>query len=537
MGELSARMMVTGGNVTGIVDQLETEGPGRAQRAPSDRRAFRVRLTPPAAPVPPQWPPVHEAWIVELLRRLGPAQKNQVHGLLATLKPHQHLDAAARRTHDPRDGFAPSGGNRRTTAELEAAHFGWRVEGRVGVITLNRPERKNPLTFDSVRRAARSVPHARPCRRRARGGGSGRRAATSARRRRARDHRPAGGHAHAGPARLHAHDRRSGEGDARLPASPSSPRSMACARRRRDRRDGVRPARRHGAQQGGVSVHARRPGWLRHGRLRHAAAHRRPGRAPSCFTPAARCPARRRWPGVSNRLAEPEALGRGHRHRAPNCRRPELRPRDDQAHAAPGVVHGRDEAIEAEAQAQAICMATQDFRAPTRPSSTAQPVFQPVFEGDRRMKHHLDWPFFEDAPPRTGGAPRRLVAQHLRMPATTPTSMRNAATLVRALGAAAGCAMRWPARRTAARPRPSTRARSACCARRWPATAWPISPSRCRGWARARSRWRARPRSASAGCRAWRGLGDRGLRAVRARGRIDVGAMRCAARATTATPS
>ena len=28
-------------------------------------------------------------------------------------------------------------------------HFLWRMEGKVGVITLNRPERKNPLTFDS----------------------------------------------------------------------------------------------------------------------------------------------------------------------------------------------------------------------------------------------------------------------------------------------------------------------------------------------------------------------------------------------------
>jgi len=28
-------------------------------------------------------------------------------------------------------------------------HFLWRREGRVGLITLNRPERKNPLTFDS----------------------------------------------------------------------------------------------------------------------------------------------------------------------------------------------------------------------------------------------------------------------------------------------------------------------------------------------------------------------------------------------------
>src|SRR6201994_532472 len=31
----------------------------------------------------------------------------------------------------------------------EPKHFLWRQEGKVGVITLNRPERKNPLTFES----------------------------------------------------------------------------------------------------------------------------------------------------------------------------------------------------------------------------------------------------------------------------------------------------------------------------------------------------------------------------------------------------
>jgi enoyl-CoA hydratase/carnithine racemase len=34
-------------------------------------------------------------------------------------------------------------------AGFRPAHFGWNVEGRVGTVTLNRPERKNPLTFDS----------------------------------------------------------------------------------------------------------------------------------------------------------------------------------------------------------------------------------------------------------------------------------------------------------------------------------------------------------------------------------------------------
>ena len=40
-------------------------------------------------------------------------------------------------------------GNRRPLAGYAAQHFLWQVEGGVGTITLNRPERKNPLTFDS----------------------------------------------------------------------------------------------------------------------------------------------------------------------------------------------------------------------------------------------------------------------------------------------------------------------------------------------------------------------------------------------------
>ena len=33
--------------------------------------------------------------------------------------------------------------------ERQARHFRWRVEGKVATVTLDRPERKNPLTFDS----------------------------------------------------------------------------------------------------------------------------------------------------------------------------------------------------------------------------------------------------------------------------------------------------------------------------------------------------------------------------------------------------
>jgi enoyl-CoA hydratase/carnithine racemase len=41
------------------------------------------------------------------------------------------------------------GGNRQSLVGYKPEHFGWAQHGAVGVITLNRPERKNPLTFDS----------------------------------------------------------------------------------------------------------------------------------------------------------------------------------------------------------------------------------------------------------------------------------------------------------------------------------------------------------------------------------------------------
>jgi enoyl-CoA hydratase/carnithine racemase len=44
---------------------------------------------------------------------------------------------------------ALSAGTVRPLAGYVARHFGWQVTDRVGVITLNRPERKNPLTFAS----------------------------------------------------------------------------------------------------------------------------------------------------------------------------------------------------------------------------------------------------------------------------------------------------------------------------------------------------------------------------------------------------
>ncbi len=55
MGELSRRMMVTGGNVTGITDQLQQEGLVSREALPTDRRAYLIRLTPAGAPRSRAW--------------------------------------------------------------------------------------------------------------------------------------------------------------------------------------------------------------------------------------------------------------------------------------------------------------------------------------------------------------------------------------------------------------------------------------------------------------------------------------------------
>jgi DNA-binding MarR family transcriptional regulator len=96
MVELSQRLMVTGGNVTGITDQLEREGLVVRAEHPTDRRAYAVRLTPAGRRMFRRMAATHENWVVTLLDGWTAEQKAQVQALLATLKNHlASLEAAA----------------------------------------------------------------------------------------------------------------------------------------------------------------------------------------------------------------------------------------------------------------------------------------------------------------------------------------------------------------------------------------------------------------------------------------------------------
>jgi DNA-binding MarR family transcriptional regulator len=88
MSEISKRMMVTGGNVTGITDQLVSEGLVSRQTAPGDRRAYAVRLTPAGRRAFREMARAHERWIVAMFGGLTKAETSQLHALLAKLKQH-----------------------------------------------------------------------------------------------------------------------------------------------------------------------------------------------------------------------------------------------------------------------------------------------------------------------------------------------------------------------------------------------------------------------------------------------------------------
>lgn len=88
MTEISQRMMVTGGNVTRIAEQLLAAGLITRSVAPADRRASIVKLSATGRRVFGEMARRHESWIVEMFAGLSVAERTQLHALLAKLKRH-----------------------------------------------------------------------------------------------------------------------------------------------------------------------------------------------------------------------------------------------------------------------------------------------------------------------------------------------------------------------------------------------------------------------------------------------------------------
>ena len=88
MTEISKRMMVTGGNITRIADQLLAEGLITRAVAPGDRRASIVKLSAAGRRAFAEMARRHEGWIVEMFAGLGESERTQLYALLAKLKRH-----------------------------------------------------------------------------------------------------------------------------------------------------------------------------------------------------------------------------------------------------------------------------------------------------------------------------------------------------------------------------------------------------------------------------------------------------------------
>ena len=86
MRDLSRYLMVTGGNITGLTDELEREGLVQREVSESDRRAFIVRLTPQGRETFEAMAKQHEQWIVELFDGVDPAIMQRLYKHLGELR-------------------------------------------------------------------------------------------------------------------------------------------------------------------------------------------------------------------------------------------------------------------------------------------------------------------------------------------------------------------------------------------------------------------------------------------------------------------
>jgi DNA-binding MarR family transcriptional regulator len=86
MNELSKRLMVTSGNVTGITDQLVNDGLVTRVVVPQDRRAFLIQMTPLGRAKFNEMAKLHEQWIVDAFANLSDSEIGQLYSLLNKVK-------------------------------------------------------------------------------------------------------------------------------------------------------------------------------------------------------------------------------------------------------------------------------------------------------------------------------------------------------------------------------------------------------------------------------------------------------------------
>jgi DNA-binding MarR family transcriptional regulator len=198
MSVLSRYLMVSGGNVTGLTDELE----GRAGRArdqdPADGRSC-VRLTTPGRAPSSAWrantKPGWSSSSAASTPATSARSTKDWAGCACSWPANRGEPMPPEETVMSTPACWPATAAR--AGRLPRRHFLWQVQGGVGHHHAEPARAQEPADLRVLRRAARPVRPAAPRRRRARGGGHRRRRQLLLRRRRARDHRPAAAPEHA----------------------------------------------------------------------------------------------------------------------------------------------------------------------------------------------------------------------------------------------------------------------------------------------------------------------------------------------------
>jgi DNA-binding MarR family transcriptional regulator len=86
MSTLSRYLMVTGGNVTALTDELERDGLVQRDSEPEDRRSWRLRLTAAGRKAFDRIAREHEQWVIELFQGLDTAHKKTLYEDLGRLR-------------------------------------------------------------------------------------------------------------------------------------------------------------------------------------------------------------------------------------------------------------------------------------------------------------------------------------------------------------------------------------------------------------------------------------------------------------------
>ncbi|MDX1566349.1 MAG: MarR family transcriptional regulator [Longimicrobiales bacterium] len=85
LGDLAEKLLVSGGNITYVMDRLEERGLVERERSDQDRRVVKACLTPEGRELIAEVFPDHAAYVRELMDALDPSEEEQLRLLLKKL--------------------------------------------------------------------------------------------------------------------------------------------------------------------------------------------------------------------------------------------------------------------------------------------------------------------------------------------------------------------------------------------------------------------------------------------------------------------